>query len=165
MLHVALSLIALSLVHGTATEHRKSWFLDGSSNTPAKAAHVSAPQKASRASHTATVLAQENEDGGEVAAGSVPPLIAKLQGILAELKERRDNIHHLEETKSQEEQMLQESKQMHQLASTRKGKKTFEQQLKNSEQNYQNTVSMLQDSENEARASAQALLDEMRTAQ
>lgn len=168
MLRVALSLFALGLVHGAKMQHK--WFF--SQNNAAQTAHDGSASlkdaykelKASMPAHPKAALAQVSEDGGEVGAVA-PPLILKLQGILTELKERRDNIQHLQKTEAQEKEMLAESKQMHSLASTRKGKKTFEKQLRDSEQNYKNTVSMLQDSKNEAQNAAKALLDEMQTAQ
>merc|ERR1719420_305588 len=61
--------------------------------------------------------------------------------------------------------MLEESKEMHSLASTKKGKRTFEKQLHNSEQIYKDTSLMLQDSRDEANSAAKALLAEMHQAQ
>merc|ERR1719440_1128158 len=61
--------------------------------------------------------------------------------------------------------MLEESREMHSLASTKKGKRTFEKQLHNSEQIYKDTSLMLQDSRDEANSAAHALLAEMHQAQ
>jgi len=101
------------------------------------------------------------DDGGDAKAGQTAPLIKKLEVILAELKERRDHIHHLENTVTQEKTMLEESRQMHSLASTKKGKMTFDRQVKNSERIFQDTTNMLKDSRDEATAASQALLIEM----
>eukprot|EP00746_Dinoflagellata_sp_MGD_P160553 gnl/MRDRNA2_/MRDRNA2_87376_c0_seq1.p1 gnl/MRDRNA2_/MRDRNA2_87376_c0~~gnl/MRDRNA2_/MRDRNA2_87376_c0_seq1.p1 ORF type:complete len:228 (+),score=76.48 gnl/MRDRNA2_/MRDRNA2_87376_c0_seq1:95-778(+) len=93
--------------------------------------------------------------------GQKPPLIKKLEIILAELKERRDNIKHLEVTVAQEKTMLEEGRQMHSAASTRRGKATFEQQVKNSEQIFKDTTNMLSASREEAASASKALLSEM----
>ena len=168
-MRISAALFTLALLHAEGVEHKHKWFF-GTSGTATP--HVAAPNHVAKAVATsrataATALVQEsdNEDGGEVKAGSTPPLITKLTGILAELKERRDNIQHLEKTATQEKTMLEESKQMHQLASTKKGKRTFERQLHDSEQIYKDTTSMLQDSREEANSAAKALLDEMQKAQ
>lgn len=94
----------------------------------------------------------------------VPPLISKLKAIFGELKERRENIKHLERTLAQEKTMLEEGRHMLQLATTKKGKHTFEHQVQSSEQIYKDTASLLAESRKEAMAAAQSLEKEMEKA-
>jgi len=102
-----------------------------------------------------------SDEGDDAKPGQKPPLIKKLEIILAELKERRDNIQHLEVTAAQERKMLDEGRQMHSLASTKKGKSTFDKQVKNSEEIFQDTTNMLVASKEEASSASKALLSEM----
>lgn len=109
-------------------------------------------------------LADDDSDAPKDAPNGSPPLIGKLRGILVELKERKDNIQHLEKTLAQEKAMLDEGKQMLQLATTKKGKRTFGRQVQNSEQIYKDTSGLLADSRNEAKSAAQNLIKEMEDA-
>lgn len=92
---------------------------------------------------------------------SVPPLISKLKAILGELKERRENIQRLEKSLAQEKSMLEEGRHMLSLATTKKGKRTFEHQVQSSEQIYKDTASLLADSKAEALSAATSLIKEM----
>jgi len=98
------------------------------------------------------------------AAPSTPPLIGKLKGMLGELKERRENVVHLETTLKQLESMLQESKRMHSVASTEKAQATYLKQVKDTQQIYKNTFVLYEQSREEASDAARKLSSEMNAA-
>lgn len=95
---------------------------------------------------------------------SAPPLISKLKTMFGELKERRDNVVHLETTLKSLESMLQESKRMHHLASDDTAKSTYSKQVKNTQKIYQDTFVLYQQSREEASRTARELTSEMNSA-
>merc|ERR1719171_278098 len=132
--------------------------------------HAQAKAEAEEKAPVHAKLAQRDESSDEAdeeegdTQSSSPPLISKLKGIFTELKERKGNLRHLEKTLAQEKAMLGEGKQMLQLATTKKGKRTFERQVENSEQIYKDTSGLLAASRSEAQSAAQSLIREMQQA-
>lgn len=97
--------------------------------------------------------------------GQSPPLLGKLKTILMELKERRENGMHLEASLKQLDGMIKESRKMHRVASTKKGKSTYLKQAKDTEEIYRNTYELYTSSRAEASGAAKELESEMKQAQ
>lgn len=156
-------------------EQDSKWLFaaDAADAEPARQRANLKPRVAALPKKTASLLASSQTVADALSATAkdedtpkgVPPLISKLKGILAELKERRDNIKHLEKTLAQEKTMLQEGQHMFKLATTKKGKHTFERQVQSSEQIVKDTAGLLADGRKEALAAAQGLIKEMEDAQ
>lgn len=156
-------------------EQDSKWLFDAADvSEPVVARTPVTPPRAALPKKTASLLtktvARQTAVQAEAASDEdtpkgVPPLISKLKGILGELKERRDNIKHLERTLGQEKAMLEEGKHMLSLATTKKGRRTFEAQVQSSEQIVKDTAGLLAEGRKEALAAAQGLIKEMADAQ
>lgn len=107
-----------------------------------------------------------SDDGEEekAAAPQVSPLVGKLRSFLGELVERRENVVHLEDTLKQEGKMLRESRKMAQVATTKKGKRTYEKQVTDSQKIYKDTFDLYLQSRSEAQTAATDLAAEMQKA-